>query len=251
VLVHAGVADSRQWDAVWPALTARHRVLRYDARGYGRSTLPGGEFSHADDLARLLGDAGFDRAALVASSLGSRIALELALRAPRRIRALVVAPPGLFAGRSDAVLRFGDAEEEAFERGDLDAAVALNVDLWVAGPSRGLSSVDPRVVETVREMQRRAFELELAALDHGLAPGPERVEPDLAGRLHEIDVPTLVLVGDADVPDVLASAELLEREVPRARRVVVPGVAHMLAMERPAEVVSYVLDFLARNDEEA
>jgi 3-oxoadipate enol-lactonase len=220
-------------------------------RGYGRSTLPPGEFSDADDLARLLDAAGVDAAALVASSRGSRVALELALRAPERVRALVVVPPGLFAGRSDAVRRFGDEEAEAFERGDLDAAVELNVDLWVAGPSRDLSSVDPAVVDAVRAMQRRAFELELAAHDADPPPGPERVEDDLPGRLHEIDVPALVVVGDADVPDVLASAELLERRLPRARRVDVAGVAHMLTMERPAEIAPVVLDFLARNDEEA
>lgn len=72
---------------------------------------------------------------------------------------------------------------------------------------------------------------------------PLRPKPALA-RLHEIQAPTLILVGDADIPDVHAHAGAIEAGIPNARRVVVEGVGHIMYLEKPAEVGRMVIDFL-------
>src|SRR5947209_8694969 len=82
ILLHAGIADSRMWDEQMPVLAERYRVVRYDLRGFGRSKMVAGAFSHRADLAALLDALGIASAALVGCSFGGRVATEFALEFP-------------------------------------------------------------------------------------------------------------------------------------------------------------------------
>jgi 3-oxoadipate enol-lactonase len=242
VLVHEGIADSGMWDAQWQTFPERHRTVRYDMRGFGRSPLPAEPFSHAADLAGLIDGLGIGTTALVAGSLGGRVALEVAVARPELVSALVLVAPGLpDHDWSDAVRRFGEEEEQALERGDLEAAVEANVHFWVDGPGRRPDEVDPALRDRVRHMQRHAFEVQLAAPESG----EELLVEDLAGSLGEIAVPTLILVGEHDVGDMHHIAERLVAVIPGARHEVMAGTAHVPNMERPQEFDRLVLGFLA------
>jgi 3-oxoadipate enol-lactonase len=242
-LLHSTVCDSRMWDEEFSALAQRYQVLRYDFRGFGRSPLPPGPWSSVDDLRGLLDSAGMERAALVGLSGGAATALDFALAAPERVRGLVLAAPAIGGlDWSEEVRRFGAEEDALLDAGDLDAAVELNLRMWVDGPRRGPDAVDPGVRAKVGEMQRRGFEVQLAS-----EPGEHRrLQPPAVERLEQVAAPTLVLVGDADVADVLERAELLARRIPGARKVVLPDVAHMVNLERPEEFLRLVQDFLER-----
>ena len=97
-------------------------------------------------------------------------------------------------------------------------------------------------------MQRRALEVQVPAYAREPPPGPwQRSDPPARERLREIGVPALVLVGDLDVEDILASADELEKSLPDARKHVLAGAAHMLNMELPADFNRLVLDFLAEH----
>lgn len=243
VLLHSTVCDSRMWDSEFAALADRYRVLRYDLRGFGRSPLPPESWSSVDDLSALLDEVGIGAAALVGLSGGSAVALDFTLAHPERVRGLVLAAPNVGGmGWSEEIQRFGAQEDELLEAGDVDGAVELNLRTWVDGPRRGPEDVDPAVRAKVGEMQRNAFEIQLDA-----EPGElRRLDPPAVERLEEVSVPTLVVVGDADVDDVLERAELLATRIPGARKVVVPGVAHMVNLERPEEFRALVVDFLRR-----
>src|SRR5687768_7725407 len=65
VLVHAGGTDARMWDGQYPRLAEQFSVLRFDARGHGRSSLPAGSSSFVDDLIGLMDAAGLEAATLV------------------------------------------------------------------------------------------------------------------------------------------------------------------------------------------
>ncbi len=78
VLLHAGIADSRMWDAQWPIARDAFRSVRYDLRGYGRTGLPAGPYAHHDDLRTVLDTLGIPSAVLVAASMAGDIALALA-----------------------------------------------------------------------------------------------------------------------------------------------------------------------------
>jgi len=249
VLVHEGVCDSRMWDPQWETFQRTHRVVRVDLRGFGRSPFVPGTYSHPGDLIAVLDELALGPAALVGVSLGGGVALQVAVARPDLVSALVLVGSGIRGHEwSEDVTRAWEEEEAALERGDLDAAVEVNLRIWVDGPYRSPDEVDAGVRRKVGEMQRRALEL---YLDGGAAADEEALVPDIGARLGEIGVPTLVLVGELDVPDIQALAARLQREIPGARSATIAGAAHVPTMERPDEFAELVLRFLDEVDETA
>ena len=244
VLVHAGVADRRMWDPQWTAFAAAHRVIRYDLRGYGESLPPTGPWSHHADLLGLLDELGIRRAHIVGTSVGAGIAVEAALAQPQVVASLVLAAPGgaLYGGNTDDLRTVWHDEVEALDRGDLDAAVEVNLRAWVDGPDRAVDAVDPAIRTFVGGMQRDAFEL--PEWDPDGAPESE-LEPPAHARLGEIGCPTLIVVGEADQIATREAANGLAADIPGAYLVAWPDAAHMLTLEYPAEFERLVLDFVA------
>ena len=243
VLVHAGIADSRIWEPQWTSFPATHRTVRYDMRGFGASPLEPRSFSHGRDLMELLERLALGPAAVVGVSMGGQVALEVAVARPDLVSALVLVGAGVPGHDWSDETRAGWAEEEAaLERGDLDAAVEVNLRMWVDGPGRAPEDVDAAVRELVGTMQRRAFELQLPVWDNA---EEEPLVPDLAQRLDEIGVPTLIVVGAEDRPDIHAIADRLAASIPHARRATIPAAAHVPSLERPDEFDSLVLEFLS------
>ena len=246
VLVHSAIADSSLWDPQVEALRGTFRVTRYDVAGYGRSELPDGPIVPVRDLELLLEHVGVERCSVVGNSFGGRIALEYALAHQDVVDAIVLLAPGLPDHDWSAEQRRADEEEtRLFEAGDFEGAADGQLRFWVDGPARGPEAVDPALRERARRMILRAYELDAAASKRG-EPGPlQWPDPPATARLDEIRVPTLVVVGDEDAPDMLAIADRLEREIPGARKVVVPDAAHLLPLERPDELNRLLLEFLA------
>ena len=95
VLLHAGLLDSRMWDGQFELLAKNYRVVRYDARGHGKSSVPNGKFAHYKDLNALLNGLGIKKATLVGLSLGGRTAIDFALAYPHMVETLVAVSPGV------------------------------------------------------------------------------------------------------------------------------------------------------------
>ena len=242
VLVHEAIADSRMWEPQWRTFPSAHRTVRYDMRGYGRSPIHPGKFSHGGDLVRLLDEAGLERTSLIGGSLGGRVALEVAVSQPERIEKLVLMDPGGPGGDWSEETQAGWEEEDAaLDRGDIDAAVEVNLRMWVDGPHRSPSEVDADVRALVGEMQRRAFELQLPVIE---TAREEPLVPDLADRVGDVQAPTLILTGDEDRDDMQALANKLAEKIPDAQRTSIPRAAHIPSLERPDEFDKIVLEFL-------
>jgi pimeloyl-ACP methyl ester carboxylesterase len=242
VFVHEAIADSRMWEPQWQTFPSAHRIVRYDMRGFGRSPIGPGTYSHGRDLAGLLDDVGLERTSLVGGSLGGRVALEVAVAQPERIEKLVLMDPGGPGGEWSEETQAGWEEEEAaLERGDIDAAVEVNLRMWVDGPHRLPSEVDPDVRARVAEMQRRSIELQMPVYE---SAEEELLVPDLAERVHEVRAPTLILTGDEDRDDMQALANKLAERISGAQRTSIPRAAHIPNLERPEEFDRLVLEFL-------
>ncbi len=240
VLVHAGISDSRMWDAQVDAFSRFYRTIRYDLRGFGRSPIVEGPYSHHADLRALLDALEVDRASLVGCSMGGATVIDFALENPERVEALVLVGSAVGGFEFDE----GPPEEwdglvAADEAGDLERVSELEVRMWVDGPSRGPDAVVPAVRDLVREMNLIALENEATQLDEEL-----ELWPPASTRLSQIQAPTLILVGDKDRARTLAAADLLEGELPDARKMVMAGTAHLPNMECPEEFNRLVLDFL-------
>jgi len=240
LLLHAGVADGRMWDAQFSFFARHFRTIRFDLRGFGRSALPGGRFAHYRDVLGLLDYLDAPHASLVAVSFGGLIALDTALAAPERVRALVLGAPSISGQPPSARVRgFWAQEDAAYERGDLHEATELNLRFWVDGIYRTPEEVDTAVRQRVYDMQYHLFTL----------PEPEdaeeeKLEPPAYGRLPQISQPTLVLVGDLDLPEKVEGAARLAATLPNAQHAVIPGVAHMLNMEAPDAFNQMALAYL-------
>jgi pimeloyl-ACP methyl ester carboxylesterase len=124
--------------------------------------------------------------------------------------------------------------------GNTEAAVEVFQKSWTAGPRRSMNEVDPIVRRRVQAMLREGFQPGKAQ-GEGTWPDPPAI-----GRLGEIKTPTLIVIGEYDMPDILDIGNLLVGGVAGARKVIIPNAAHMVNMEQPAEFNRIVLDFLAR-----
>jgi pimeloyl-ACP methyl ester carboxylesterase len=220
--------------------TAGYRVLVPDLRGFGQRVLEPVPFSHVRDVEAILDGP----VAVVGNSLGGRVALELALYRPDLIERLVLIAPGMPGWDWSAETRAGWADEEAaFERGDVEAAAEATLRLWVDGPRRSPEAVDPNMRSAVGEMVLRSYELQQHAWDAG-AREEEILDPPVNERLGEVRCPTLVIVGDEDVADMLAIAAHVAESIGGARLVNVPQTAHLPSLERADEVNALLLAFL-------
>ncbi len=242
------MGDRRLWDGQVEAFGERHRVVRPDLRGFGESPLPGGPFSHVEDVRALLDHLGLERVALVGNSFGGRVTLDFALTHPERTQALVLVAPALTGYTVSSELDAFDEEEDALlDAGKIDEAVSLNLRTWLDGRGRELAPVSAHERERVAEMQRGSFEIIVPAYERAPHPGPVAwAEPPAATRLHEIAAPTLVLACAHDQPDFLAIAAFVAEGVPNAERVTLE-TAHLPAIELPEEFNRVVLDFLHRS----
>lgn len=242
LLIHAGIADSRMWDQQFETFARQYRVIRFDLRGYGQSTVPAGAFANHEDPAALLAFLGIEKAHVVAVSFGGKVALDFALTYPEKVASLVLVAPNVGGDKPSAeVQQFNREEEALLEQGDLAAATELNVRTWVVGPMRTPEQVDPAVRQRVYEMQYHAFTVPIPDTTE-----ENSLEPPAITRLAEIRVPTLLIIGDYDLPTKQRQVERLAEEIPQAQLVVIPGAAHMVNMEQPEEFNRVVLDFLAR-----
>jgi len=240
VLIHGFALDTRMWDDQWEALTPHYRVIRYDVRGFGQSSLPGAEtFSHLEDLLALLQQLAATPAHLIGLSMGGGLALDFALMYPAHVHSLILADSTLsgFNWQKD----WGEPFRAAKFFG-LDAAKAA----WLNDELFAPANTQPIVAARLQKMT------ETYSGHHWLQPVHTRgLEKPAIEQLENLRLPLLMVEGERDLPDFRAITHLLAERAPRARLVTLPGVGHMVNMEAPAEFNRLALEFLARFEPEA
>lgn len=241
ILTHEGIADCRMYDDQFAVFAQRYQTIRYDLRGFGQSSVPTGPFSFSEDLYGLLRALGVERAHVLGMSMGGGASIDLALAHPEVVSALVLAGSAL--GGYEHPEAANDPITQEFEAaaraGDVQRLADLAVDVWVVGQGRTADQVNPTIRQRIRDMTLHNFSL---GTDESLA---QQLDPPAIGRLSAIHAPTLVIVGDRDVPDIQTIADLLAAGIPGARKVVIHDTAHVPNMEQPDHFNRLALDFLA------
>jgi 3-oxoadipate enol-lactonase len=241
VLIHGGLVDSRMWDDQFRPLAKRHRVIRYDLRGFGKSDFPTGPYSNVEDLYALLKFLKVEKAALVGLSLGGMIATDFALEHPQMAESLILVSSSLRGYQSPGNEKTIAVNKAAEEQG-MDSAIAL----WLEHPFFATAQSNASYQRRMRRMLTDNFRYwgpwgpELKAVVVAW-PAPPSLE-----RLSEIHVPTLIVVGDKDASNIQAIAEVLRTKITGAQKMVVHNVSHHLNMEKPKEFNRLVLNFLDR-----
>jgi 3-oxoadipate enol-lactonase len=240
VFLHAGVADSRMWEPQAAGLARDFDVIAPDRRGYGDSELRPGPWSPVADVLALMDALGLrDSPHIVGCSIGGMLAIDFALEHPERVSKLVLVGSGVSGLQEDAKYRHLYAEVMAAE--DAHDMVALNeaeARLWLLGPGRPRRHVDKRIRDLFLDMNGRAL-----LSDFDSSP-EQKLDPPAVGRLSEIAAPTLVVVGDADMPPVHEAADVLVSQIRGARKVVINDAAHLPNLEHPERFNRLLVEFL-------
>ena len=242
LLLHAGIADSRMWDDQFPLFAQHYQTMRYDLRGFGQSQWNPGTFATYEDPVALFHALDVQKAHVLGASFGSKIALDFALVHPELVASLILVAPSVGGEQpSEQIRHFFQEEDALVEKGDLQGATELNLRLWVDGPQRTPEHVNPKVRQRVYDMQYHAFTIPMPE-----GADEQQVEPPAITRLAEIRVPTLIIVGDLDLPEKLDLSEKLASSIPDAKLEVIAGAAHMVSMEQAQKFNDIVLNFLSK-----
>ena len=242
IMIHAGVADSRQWNNEFEYFAQSYHVVRYDMRGYGKSEPVEGEFNPMDDLVALLDTLEIhEPVVLMGCSMGGGLAMDFTLTHPSRVRALIMvgsAPSGLDLD-VPAPAKFAEVEK-AFEAGDLDLVSELETQIWFDGMGRTPEQVDPEMRKLLYDMNRQALAHEVKQLGKRL---PNASVPAF-DRLSDLKIPVLIILGTHDTPYILAAADYMVERIPSAQKVVIEDAAHLPNMDHPEEFRAHVKQFL-------
>jgi len=248
VLIHAGFLDSRMWDIQFQLFSENYRVIRYDVRGFGKSDVARTKFSDYKDLRRILDHLEAKTASLVGVSNGGGIASDFAVEYPSMVDHLVLVSPGMsgykFSGPEEEKLweefdKQMKPQEEADREGRAADAVEMDVNAWA--PAQTLANR-----ERITQIAMDNFHV------HVENPWKLQVppEPRTWERLSNIRVPTLLIIGDRDVPAQILMVDNIHTHIPGSKKVLIQGADHIVNMSKPDEFNRTVLEFLRTQTQE-
>ncbi|HWG55355.1 MAG TPA: alpha/beta fold hydrolase [Gaiellaceae bacterium] len=238
VLLHGGFLDLRQWDDLFPLLARRYRVLRFDARGHGRTPLGAVPYARFEDVRAMLDVAEMEAAHVVSLSAGSGAAVELALAYPARVASLALgaAPLRGFAVAAE----FTDGMRRIVAAGVAGDRRRLHEHVWAFECFRVARDI-PSARERLEQMVVEEHGFGYARPD---APPLSWYEPPAATALDGIRAPTLVVVGEGEMPALAEVAAHVGSTIPGARTAVVAGAGHFVVLEQPAAYARLIVDWL-------
>lgn len=237
ILLHGGLSDSREWRRQLNALSDQFTVVAWDAPGCGQSSDPPETFrlpAYADCLAAFIDALDLGKPHVLGLSFGGGLALELYRRHPTVPRTLVLA--SAYAGWAGSLP--ADEVEERLQQ--ILREAELPPDQWIPEWLPGLftEAAPPEVVEEMAAIMSAYHPAGVRAMARAYA------EADLRDVLPRIQVPTLLLYGDADRRAGVQVAEDLHAKIPRSRLVIMPGVGHQCNVEAAERFTAEVRSFL-------
>jgi pimeloyl-ACP methyl ester carboxylesterase len=220
VFVHGFALDSRMWRRQVDGLGAEYRILTVDLSGFGPQARALGEVEPAEEISRAMDAAGLVRAHVIGASIGAAAAVDFALTNRKRVQSLTLVGPMLL-GRRMGIESWGRCVALA---NDGDRATAAEIFL------------DDPLFEGLRQDEELFEEIRQIVLDYGGGHWTGSVssrwsDQDPAPRLKDLDIPALVVSGEADIPSFMLMAEAYAKALPRARREIIQGVGHLVNVE--------------------
>jgi len=239
VLVHDGNLHSVTWDDQFPVFSKNYKVVRYDRRGYGKSTYPEKPYSNIEDLAEVFRQLNIEKATLMGMSAGGGLVIDFSLEHPDRVTGLVLV--------GAVVSGYGYSDHMRTRGGHLSPDVLSDP----AKLADYMCHKDPYTFyEGNQEAKKRGYDYLMSSLQNyrmdkfNLLKGPKR--PALP-NLGEIKVPALIIVGESDIPDCHAHAGAIEVGIAGSKRVIISKAGHIVPLEQPTIFNEIVLTFLREN----
>lgn len=245
VMIHAGIADSRMWEEEFAHFAKSHRVLRFDMRGYGKSLPVAGEFNIQDDLHALLASLDIGSPViLMGCSIGAGLSIDYALTHGDEVKSLILIggePAGFEADVEWPEDLFAQSEQ-AFKSGDADRVAEIDMRIWFDGVGRSGEHLDQAARTRAFDMARLVAQHEISAIGRHVR---KAFAAPAAERLAELKMPSLVIVGENDLPFLKLAADYLTTHIPDATRALIADAAHLPNMEHPEQFRAIIEDFLS------
>jgi 3-oxoadipate enol-lactonase len=235
VLLHDGLLHSVTWDGIWKPLCGKYHAVRYDRRGYGRSEAPKSQFAPTEDLYALMTHLKVEHIVVVGNSSGGALAIDFALAHPEMVEGLFLIGPVVDGmDVSTAFIERGQKNMAPLKNGDTrSAAENWSKDRFIIGeghdPAR--KKLYELLVDNPQNLKYTGeFEI------HNSRPSNS--------RLGEIHVPTSIVVGEFDIPDVHAHAGAIEAGIPGAERDIIINAGHLVQLEQPDVLMEKMIPFI-------
>ena len=233
------------WDGQWGAFTEHYHVVRFDMRGFGKSSVIDRAVSRRGEITAVLDHLKVEKAHLLGCSMSGTTVIDYTLENPQRVTSLIAvsADPSGFEMQGEPPAEMMQMIEAA-QKGDLKSVNELQVHLWVDGGFRKPEQID-------RMVRERALGMNKVAVENGtfmkadMQPPVDALTPPAIGRLGEINVPTLLIAGALDHPEIVRAAGVMQQAIKGAKKAIIDGAAHVPNMEKPQAFNHLVLDFLA------
>ena len=236
IMIHDGILHRVTWDAQFSEFSKKYKVIRWDRRGYGKSPAPEAAFSHLEDLFKLTQVLNVKKAALMGCSSGGLLAINFTIEYPDMVTALVLVGP-IVSG-----FDFTDHMRTRGGRGydSPNATIEQKIEYW--------SFRDPWVTDPNNQTTKKKMAELLRANPQNMTGSgryARRIGRPALNLLPKIKVPTLLIAGEYDIPDVHAHIGAIQAGITGSRRVILTKSGHLAHFEMPEEFNRVVLDFLA------
>ena len=242
VLIHDGLIHCEVWDEQFLVFAKKYRVVRYDRRGYGKSPNPHALFSDIEDLKQLFAQLKIDNAILIGMSSGGGLAIDFTLKYQQNVSALIL---------SGAVVGGYNYSSHMMTRGGR----VDNLEELLADPQKMIQYFgweDPYQInpENIKAKEKclellKAFPINVDFEKFNFMKPADRTA---IKYLSEINVPTLVLVGEYDIPDVHAHSGVIDAGIKNSKREIISNSGHMIPLDQPAAFNDAVMNFLRSID---
>ncbi len=243
VFLHAGFMDHSMWDKQVEYFSKEYKVITLDLPAHGQTRNVDSMGLIADALKQVMDALKISKANFVGLSLGGGVVTDFALAYPERIHKIVLAASGIngyetkYIVDSVAINYFKELMG-ALEKKDTIAAAQIFVHYWYDGPYRKPEEVDSAQRQWIYDKTYQSM------ITHKVRGWPRFAKPPAVNKIDSITVPTLILAGDKDMRYILDAAEVLDQRIPISRRVIIPGAAHMMNLEKRDEFNRAVESFL-------
>jgi 3-oxoadipate enol-lactonase len=224
VLIHGDWTDAGIWARLVPLLRDRYRVIRYDLRGFGRSSRPAQPYTKLGDLEALLDHFGIEKAVAVGHSGGGGTALGLALQRPERTLAVTLVAPGIHDYPWPADDPYFQECGRLITGANRDELVRLGVRTWA--PAGG----DAAIVDMMRGAVSSWFEIN----------DLEEADPAGFSLLGEVRARAVMLLGEREYPMVADASRAIAARLRDCKTVLVPGADHLLPLREPAVLATAI-----------
>lgn len=244
LLLHAGLQDHTMWKAQVESLSTQFEVVTIDLPFHGRTSGTDTTLLAQDVVRIVLDSLHLQKVSIVGLSMGASVVQDFIIAYPDRVRKTVLLAAGINGYEQkhpvDSVsMAWYQRFAQALEAKDTVKAAVEFTKAWAEGVYRSKDSLKSPASQYVYNTTLKNLRL------HKMQGWPRlQMAPPAVERLASIKVPVLIIDGDKDLPYITAASSYMKQTIPGAKRILMKDVAHMLNLEKPAELNNLILHFL-------